>query len=72
MSGGGDNHTMQLRPRRSVLGDISNRASVGGNDNASNKSIKTNKRMVTIYLTFHLLLMIPICLQRGHSHFEKN
>lgn len=42
----GDNHTMMLRPRRSVLGDISNRASIGGNENAANKSIKKNKRLV--------------------------
>ena len=43
-----ENHAMQLRPRKSVLGDISNRASLpGGVDPVGGKGVvKTNKRMV--------------------------
>lgn len=49
---------MQLRPRRSVLGDISNRASLGGIENASGKSIKKNKRLVIDNHTSYTIILL--------------
>lgn len=44
-----ENHNMQLRPRRSVLGDISNRASISGAVDAGKGAgvDKKAKRMVS-------------------------
>jgi hypothetical protein len=62
----GENHSMQLRPRRSVLGDISNRASIGnaGGADAAGKPLKKNKRLVSLLplltvLAFNLFSKIP-------------
>ena len=55
-----ENHNMQLRPRKSVLGDISNRASLpGGVDPHGGKGVvKTNKRLVSQLV----LIPLPTCL----------
>ena len=41
-----ENHGMQLRPRRSVLGDISNRASMSGVGDVGKAATKPTKRLV--------------------------
>jgi hypothetical protein len=60
------------------MSGVSNTASIGENENAANKSIKKNKRLVTNDHVFHWLKqllslkLIPISLQVYTFNFIKN